>query len=211
MAQTQEQNINLTAEQKENYADKLLVYMKNELENQGETIKTGVFDFHISYVKRYFNAPDETICEGNDLSEFKKTSGINDETFLIIMKYCFTYQYVKKMCMGQVKFDNVALTESGFARATSVVRAEYKKAVTDNTQNIHIGSINGDNVQIGNNNVQNITSSFQYLIDEINKSNATDKEKEDALTKLQEFIYNPIVCNILSSGVVETIKRLIGA
>ena len=48
------------------------------------------------------------------------------------------------------------------------------------------------------------------LIDEINKSNATEEEKKNALSKLQELIYNPLICNILSSGVVESIKVALG-
>ena len=93
--------------------------------------------------------------------------------------------------MGTQKFEEVQLTENGFVRATSVVRGKYKKSVTDNTQNIE--------------------NTFQYLIDEINKADATEEEKKNALNKLKEFAYNPIVSKILSTGVIEAIKRLIGA
>ena len=64
---------------------------------------------------------------------------------------------------------------------------------------------------MGNNNTQNIESTFQYLIDEINKADATEVEKKNALNKLKEFAYNPIVSNILSAGTIEIIKRFIGA
>lgn len=104
--------------------------------------------------------------------------------------------------MGTQKFEEVQLTENGFARETSVVRGKYKKSVTDNTQNIRIGSINGDN------NTQNIENTFQYLIDEINKADATEEEKKNALNKLKEFAYNPIVSEILSTAVIEAKKFL---
>lgn len=201
----------LTPEQKENFTDELLVYMQNELEKEGMSFKTGIFDFHLAYTESYFNSPDKTFSEGVNLTEFKNLTSINDEMFQEVMNYCFTHQLVKKMYVGKQKFDNVLLTESGFARATSVVRGKYKKSVTDNTQNIHIGSINGNNVQIGNNNTQNIENTFQYLIDEIKKSDATEEEKKNALNKLKEFAYNPIVSNILSTGVIEMLKRFIGA
>ena len=201
----------LTPEQKENFADELLVYMQNELEKDGQSIKTKDFDFHLTYTQKYFNAPDEIFTEGVDLTKFKNITPITDEMFQVVMNYCFTHQYIKQMYMGTQKFEEIQLTESGFARATSVVRGRYKKSVTDNTQNIHIGSINGDNIQVGNNNTQNIENTFLYLIDEINKADATEEEKKNALNKLKEFAYNPIVSKILSTGVIEVIKRLIGA
>lgn len=200
----------LTPEQKENFADELLVYMQHELEKEGKSIKTGFFDFHLGYTERYLNAPDKTYSEGTDLTEFKNITSIDDEIFQVVMNYCFTHQYVKKMCLGKQKYDNVFLSESGFARATSVVGSKYKKTVTNSMQNIQIGSINGDNVQVGNNNTQNIENTFQYLIDEINKADATEEEKKNALSKLKEFVYNPIVSNILSTGAIEVIKRFIG-
>lgn len=201
----------ITPEQKENFADELLVYMQSELEKEGKSIKAKDFDFHLTYIQKYFNAPNETVAEGLDLTKFKNIVSINDETFQIVMNYCFTHQYVKQMYAGTQKFESVLLTDSGFARATSVVGAKYKKPVTDTLTNIHIGSINGDNVQVGNNNTQNIESTFQYLIDEINKADATEVEKKNALNKLKEFAYNPIVSNILSAGTIEIIKRFIGA
>ena len=201
----------ITPEQKENFADDLLVYMQSELEKEGKSIKAKDFDFHLTYIQKYFNAPEETVAEGLDLTRFKNIVSINDEMFQIVMNYCFAHQYVKQMCLGKQKYDSVLLTDSGFARATSVVGAKYKKPVTDTLTNIHIGSINGDNVQVGNNNTQNIESTFQYLIDEINKADATEVEKKNALNKLKEFAYNPIVSNILSTGTIEIIKRFIGA
>lgn len=160
MPQTEEQSINLTFEQKESLVDKLLIFMKNELENQGTSIKIGIFDFHFAYTEEYIGAPDENFSEGCDLSAFKNITGIDDEKFQIIMNYCFTNEYVKKAYMGSRKFDNIQLTDSGHTRAISAAKAQYKKPTESNMQNINIGSINGDNVQIGNNNVQNITNTF---------------------------------------------------
>lgn len=210
MTQTKQQAIHLSPEEKENLADELLTFMKNELENCGRQITTTPFDFQFSYTQQYIGAPDEVIQEGKALSAFKENVPIDDSTFSSVMNYCFTNQYVKRLYIGTRQFDNVCLTEKGFARATSVVKARYKKPATDNAAKVHIGVLNADNLQIGDNNVQNITSTFQYLIDEINKSNATEEEKKNALSKLQELIYNPLICNILSSGVVESIKVALG-
>lgn len=42
----------LTPEEKENFADELLVYMQNELEKDGQSIKTKDFDFHLTYTQK---------------------------------------------------------------------------------------------------------------------------------------------------------------
>ena len=68
----------LTPEQKENFADELLVYMQNELEKDGQSIKTKDFDFHLTYTQKYFNAPDEIFTEGVDLTKFKNITPITD-------------------------------------------------------------------------------------------------------------------------------------
>src|SRR5574344_1061083 len=111
--------INLKSEQKECFANELLVYMKNELENNGATIKTFSFDFHLSRVEKYFgDTPDEEIPEGDDLTNLKKIINISDAEFSAVMNYCMTHQFVHRFCCGQVQFDSLQLTEDGFARAT---------------------------------------------------------------------------------------------
>lgn len=207
MPQTEEQTINLSLEQKENYVDELLVFMKNKLEEKGVSLKAFTFDFHLSC--GYLNESNEKHKEGVDLSDFKNITPIEDRDFQSVMNYCFTNQYVKRLYMGKIKFDNVMLTESGFARAKSVLGAKHKKPTVDNAPNISIGVVSGDNVQIGNNNIQNVTNTFQYLIKEISESEANDEEKKNALSKLKDFVCNPVVSKILSSGVVEAIKKLL--
>lgn len=59
--------IELSSEQKENFANELLIYMKNELEKKGSTIKTCSFDFHLTRIEKYFgDVQDETIPEGEE-------------------------------------------------------------------------------------------------------------------------------------------------
>lgn len=201
----------LSTEQKENFANELLVYMKNELEKQGLTIETCSFDFHLARVEKYFgDVSDEIIPEGEDLTNFKSTNKITDDEFTTVIKYCITHEFIERFCCGHEEFASLQLTDEGFARAVSVERAKYKPAVTDNTTSIHIGSINGDNIQVGNYNTQSICNTFSYLIDEIKKSDASDEEKKTALTKLKDFLNNPIVNGVTSNCVTEIIKSLTG-
>lgn len=201
--------IELSPEQKENFANELLIYMKNELEKKGSTIKTCSFDFHLTRVEKYFgDVQDEIIPEGEDLTNFKSTNKITDDEFATVIRYCMTHEFIKRFCCGHEEFDSLQLTDEGFARAVSVERAKYKPAITDNVTSIHIDSINGDNVQVGNYNTQNICNTFSYLVDEIKKADASNEEKKTALTKLKDFLSNPIVSGITSGCAVEIIKSL---
>lgn len=201
----------LSPEQKENFANRLLIYMKNELEKKGSTIKTRSFDFHLTRVEKYFgDVQDETIPEGEDLTNFKSINKITDDEFTIVIRYCMTHEFIEQFCCDYEEFDSIQLTDEGFARAVSVERAKYKPAVADNRTSIHIGSINGDNVQVGNYNTQNINNTFYHIIDEIKKSDASEEEKKTALTKLKDFLSNPIVSGITSGCAVEIIKSLTG-
>lgn len=201
----------LSSEQKENFANELLIYMKKELEKKGSTIKTCSFDFHLTRIEKYFgDVQDETIPEGEDLTNFKRINKITDDVFATVIRYCMTHEFIKRFCCGHEEFDSLQLTDEGFARAVSVERAKYKPAVTDNATSIHIGSINGDNIQVGNYNTQSICNTFSYLIDEIKNSDASEEEKKTALTKLKDFLSNPIVSGVTSNCVTEIIKYLAG-
>ena len=61
---------------------------------------------------------------------------------------------------------------------------------------------NGDNahVQIGNDNVQNISNVFKFMIEQIDKLNATSEEKHSAKEMLKKFIEHPLVNTILGTA-----------
>jgi hypothetical protein len=53
------------------------------------------------------------------------------------------------------------------------------------------------NVQVGNQNTQSITQTFNEIIEKINSSNASDDEKTEAKSKLMAFIEHPLVTSIV--------------
>ena len=61
--------------------------------------------------------------------------------------------------------------------------------------------INGNNanIQVGNNNVQNVSNAFNYLLEQIDKSSATVQEKNDAKKLMKKFIEHPLVNTILGT------------
>lgn len=190
----------LSTEKKDKYLDKLLIFMKNDIEQLGIA--------NYSRVRFNFKKPDSNPA-GEDRIEFLSKNRIKNNEFDLVLNYAITHKFIKPICMNN-PFDLMIITDDGMDRAMSTERAMYKPAVGDNAPSIHIGSINGDNVQVGNNNTQSIYNTFNYLIDKIQKSNATAEEKKTALTKIKECLNNPIVSGITSGCTVEIIKSLTG-
>lgn len=56
-------------------------------------------------------------------------------------------------------------------------------------------------VQIGDHNVQHITNTFNELIQKINSSSASESEKQEAKSLLNQFLTHPLVVSILGSAV----------
>ena len=203
-----ENSIKLSDEKQEELINELLVYMQKQLELHGRKPNTYWFDFHIQHTQKYFNREPEIILEGKDLTNLKQIMNITDDEFIKIINICITNDYIKEN-MGD-KYANLQLTDEGFGLAKSVRRAKYKPSITDGMSDVKIGTINATNLQIGNNNIQNITNIFHQLIDEINNADCAEQEKKTALTQLKTFINNPIVSNIISGVSVEILKKLTG-
>lgn len=200
--------ITLSPHQKDEYLNQLLIYMKNELENQGISNSQNLtFNFEAVKTKKYLNADDEKIQAGEDRIDFLSKHKISDEEFSIVLNFAITHKFIASLYRG---YGALYITEDGVDRAMSVERATYKPAVGDSTNITFNGPVTATNFQAGNYNIQNINNTFYYLIDEINKSSATDEEKKTALTMLKNFINNPIVSGITSGCTVELFKYLVG-
>jgi len=200
--------IKLTPQQKDEYLNQLLLFMKEALEQHGTSAyKNLQFHFQKGLSETDKLVGDTDDCVGEDRVEFLSGCKISDDEFDVVLNFAITHKFVEALFLGN-QYGSIVITDDGMARAMSIERATYKPAVTDNTTSIHIGSINGDNVQVGNYNTQNICNTFNYLIDEINKSDASEEEKKTALTKLKDFTSNPIVSGITSGCAVEIIKSL---
>lgn len=198
----------LTPQQKDEYLNSLLIYMKNELEIRGITnFEHFTFNFEESKIEKYFNADDEEKPMGEDRADFLNKNDITNENLTIVLNFALTHKFIKEQCR---ELDAIYITEDGVDRAISVERASFKPAVGDSTNITFNGPVTATNLQAGNNNTQNISNAFYYLIDEIKKSDASEEEKRNALNKLKEFINNPVVSGITSGCAVEIIKFLSG-
>lgn len=61
--------------------------------------------------------------------------------------------------------------------------------------------INNSNVQVGDGNIQNIVNSIEQLVKEIDNSQSTSEQKEEAKSLLKTFISNPTVAAVLGGAV----------
>ncbi|WP_153069777.1 hypothetical protein [Psychromonas sp. psych-6C06] len=76
-------------------------------------------------------------------------------------------------------------------------KQERENKVANNTT-FHI---NNSNVQVGDGNIQNIVNAFEQLTQEIESSNSTPAEKEEAKGLLKSLISNPTVASVLGGAV----------
>ena len=193
-------SFNLSQEKKDKYLEKLLIFMKNQIEQVGTSV--------YARVRFQFKNQDETPA-GEDRIEFLSKNKITNKEFDMILNYAITFKFIEPIYL-RMPYNQMVITDEGMDRAISVERATYKSAVADSTSITFNGPVNATNLQAGNNNVQNINNTFYYLIDEIKKSDASEEEKKTALTKLKDFLSNPIVSGVTSNCVTEIIKSLTG-
>ena len=166
----------------EEWVDKIVVDMEECLEQSGTLLKNASFHFN------------ESDCAKLALTQEQLNVAINKAISL---------GYIEEAIW--IKFGSYVLTEEGRARARSCMLRKNEGETG------HSVIINGDNasVQVGNNNIQNISNVFKFLIEQIDKSNATSEEKRSAKENLKKFIEHPLVNTILGTvgGVLTGLLR----
>lgn len=200
--------IKLTSQQKDEYLNQLLLFMKDTLEQYGiSAYKNLQFHFQkgLSEADKLVGYTDD--CAGEDRVEFLSECKITDDEFDVVLNFAITHKFIEALFLGN-PYASIVITDDGMARAMSIERATYKPAVGDATNITFNGPVNATNIQAGNHNTQNINNAFYHIIDEIKKSDVSDEEKKTALTKLKDLLSNPIVGGIMSGCAVEIIKSL---
>ena len=157
----------------EEWVDKLVVEMEKCLEQNGSLLKNASFHFN------------ESDCKKLALTQNQLDIAINKA---VSLEYIREAIWIKENCY--------LLTEEGRARARSCMLRKNEGETG------HPVIINGDNasVQVGNNNVQNISNVFRFIIEQIDKSNATSEEKRSAKDNMKKFIEHPLVNTILGTA-----------
>ncbi|MHA1543446.1 MAG: hypothetical protein ACTSQH_10780 [Candidatus Hodarchaeales archaeon] len=177
---------------KDEQIDMLLAYMKDEIESKGHTPNIVRFDFDID--------------KGEDYLAFKEKTKLNSDEIQKTLKVSYSRGYIK---YSNVSGDKIyRLTTEGQGRAISIEAAEsYKEKPQQQT--ISIGTIHGP-TQIGDKNTQNIEGVFEYLLSNIEKSEAPEKEKEKAKGLLRKALEHPITSSIIGASVGALITKIGG-
>lgn len=166
----------------EEWVDKIVVVMEESLEQKGSLLKETFFRFN-----------------GSDCAELALTQ----EQLNVALNKAVSLGCIEKDIWG--RDDTYSLTEEGRARARSCMLRKNDEKMG------HSVIINGDNasVQVGDNNVQNISNAFRFMIEQIDNSNATSDEKYSAKELLKKFIEHPLVNTILGTvgGVLTSLLR----
>ena len=168
--------------------DALLTYMNDDMESLGETIKTIYFGFN----------------EGeNDRIAIDIKLGWTEEYLFKIINICHSRSLVIK---NHRNFSQVKLTEEGQSRAISVKHGKDRSYELGASMQISTLNVNAPS-QIGNGNTQNINNIFNQLIQDIDNSQASTEEKNEAKTRLAKFLEHPLVNSILG-GVAGSLTGL---
>lgn len=187
----------MTMDKKEREAlmDALLIFANDEVESLGLTIKTVHFNF------------EET---GEDAVKFMEPTGVSFENLASALNACISRDYLKSRVMTGQKYACLMLTDEGQGRAISAEQAKHSPAPQQNSGNIHIGTLNAHGAtQVGNYNTQNIENVLTSIVQQIEKSDAPDAEKQEVKGRLKAFLEHPLAGTIIGLA-PEAIKALCG-
>jgi len=130
----------------DDYIGDLLLYMKSEIEDKAAPLNAVTFNFSLSTKEQYFNAPDEVIPEGEDLTAFRKVVNITDDSvFEKIFAKAINEKYIKYPYINS-KSNAIQLTENGLRMAKAIQanrKSAPKKAITNITDKIIYPIVSG--------------------------------------------------------------------
>lgn len=172
--------------EKEEWIDKVLVFMNDYIEEKGHKIQNLTFDF----------------SDGDNDEDFKlfaEKNKISFDEFSKILNICTSRNFLKISTIGGGKYSSLKLTEMGQSRAISSLKQDKTLSESGGT---YIGTFNSNGVaQIGNNNTINIENMLLNLVEQIEQSNGTEEEKEEAKNRLSEFLKHPLVQTIFGAAI----------
>ncbi len=178
---------------KDELIDTLLVDINDYVESTGYPISCAYFSL-----------------SQDGLAEFMDENKVDQSELEILMKTCFSREYIKRGCIGST-YDDLLLTDLGQGRARSVDVAKYSPEKNVSSGDIHIQNLHtGGNTQIGHNNVQNVETILTGLIESIDKSDKAEIEKKKVKNLLAQFIKHPITATIIGGTAVAAITKSCG-
>lgn len=150
------------------------------------------------------------IVDGNgDKSGPYKTDIAKGEATIFDAKLDVKEGYKLLQSLPNGKEDIFTIIEANYNPRFHTIPAHYSLTIKKDSSllnkqgsspstNIHISNSQG--IQIGNNNIQNITNSLSELIQRIEMTNSSPEQKKEAKGKIKELLTNPIIAAILGGA-----------
>jgi hypothetical protein len=104
----------------------------------------------------------------------------------------------ERSLVAEAKFYRVGISGSRGGHFQIKV-GDSAKTISQPHAQQHINISNAQSVQIGNHTRQSIVNSFEALIKEIEATDSTPKQKEEAKALLGSFLKHPLVVSVLGS------------
>lgn len=160
--------------------DILLIFMNDQLEQSGHTIKTMSFDF------------SQNSHDGIALSEQNKWTF---EELVDIIKVAIARNLITHSTLG-APISSLILTTEGQARAISSAYGKDRSYDLGSEPSIHTINVHGS-AQIGNGNIQSFGARLESIGQQIDQSNCSQHEKSVAKQLWQEVLNNPLLSSVL--------------
>ena len=168
---------NITNEQLEHLIDEFLILLNEHIEDRGKPPAAIAFDF------------------SNGYDPFLEKHPVSSDIFYKIINKCKSRNFIRYAALGS-GFRFMNLTESGREKALQVMLNKSHKNEDVHSMHINNLTIHGA-AQIGNNNIQNFSAVSNHVLTQIENSNLSADEKENAKSLWQKVCENPLLCSVL--------------
>jgi len=158
--------------------DTLLTYMNDDMESMGGTIKSVYFTFD---------------AEGNDRIAFEEKYNWSEDHLFKIINICNSRSLIENVYRDS---SEIKLTEEGQSRAISVKHGKNRSYELGASMQIATLNVHG-HAQVGNGNIQNISTVFNQILQQIEESGASEEEIKEAKSRLSKFLEHPLVGSIV--------------
>lgn len=158
--------------------DTLLTFINDDMESMGGTIKSVYYSFETG---------------AGDRTSFDEKHNWPEEHIFKIINICNSRSLLENRYRD---FSEITLTEEGQSRAISVKHGKNRAYELGASMQIATLNVHGP-AQVGNGNIQNISTVFNQLLRQIEESGASEEEIKEAKSRLSKFLEHPLVGSIV--------------
>lgn len=169
----------------EKLVDTLLIFMNDEIEKVG----CSICYFHFDFTE-----------EGKDLSDFCAQHDESVKDIQTAINRCISRKDLAYHSFEGRQYSGMRLTAKGHCRALSA-KSGKPRTNDESSSVMNIGTLNVQgSAQVGNNNQQNINTTYNEILEQIEKTSSSDEEKAEAKSLLNRFFNHPVILAAISGA-----------